>query len=583
MNMTTVASTSTTKAQSFNEYSNICAFIDNNKGIEKACRQFQANKERINALMQSHLHKTGKVTVICDGVELFILCKTGVNGSPCDKCGKRNARRQIQGCTSVTSIKVWMDNHGITINTAEIISKVCEVCSTTDNEHQLLICSKCDHAYHTYCLEMDEVPEEEDWKCPICVNGMKRDGGSNIAILVKKVQTMECDIIKLRKRIFELERVGAYNNKRKKYMDLKIEGGGKGKCKKCGAHTRITKKGDETRCVPPWIVYNIMSKYGVRDSMCHTDFISKVLNENKYCAECKSGMGIIPGGFFDTRNKYESCMLCRTARVTKATNSCSSCAIINLQTNHAEFKEPLQNCVKLLEHTVDCIEKVTTSFDMDPNGIHKHEYPVDEFGKIDFLIEVTDIDDNKHMFAIEVLASKTEDMRIMPHKMLRAKQKLNPFRSYFVMLDIQDRSIEYSCLERLEILRRWIIFAVRYYEYLPSTNMWWFFSDGRRPYSVSDCHHTFYHNPVVISHAPKGIALDWEFCVDPFILSKNDNNKFKKVNEKAVCVNSMMFGNMFEKGDVSRYTLYNIDALQPALLCTMSCSTCMKLLGEKGI
>lgn len=572
--------------QEFLDYSQLCAFIDNSKGNEKLCKQFQSHKEQVNSLMQSFLFKSGQVAIIYISGLLYIKCKTGVNKAPCQTCCKRNARKVEGGCVSVTSISAWMTTHGITIDRNDIISKVCEVCSTTDNEHLLLICSKCNKAYHTYCLEMEEVPEEEDWQCPLCVHGMKSDNkSSNISLLVKKVQTMECDMIKLRKRIFELERVGAYNNKRKKYMDMKIEGGGKGKCKKCGVKTRKNKKDDVIRYSPPWIVYNIMSSSLAR-TMCHTDFISKILNENKYCAECKTEMGIVPGGFFDTRNKHDQCMLCRTSRVAKSTNSCSSCAIISLQTNHAEFKQPLQNCMKLLEHTVECIAKVTTSFDMDPNGIHKHEYPVDEYGKIDFLIEVIDNDDNKHMFAIEVLASKTEDMRLMPHKMLRAKQKLNPFRSYFVMFDIQDRNIEYSCLERLEILRRWIIFAVKYYEYLPSINLWSLFSEGRKPFTVNDNHHTFYHHPVVISHAPKGLVVDWEFCVDPYICSNRDKSVFKKINENAVCLNSMLFANMFEKGNVGRYALYNIDTFQPPLLCKMHCDTCTGLLlqnGGKGI
>ncbi|TFY68028.1 hypothetical protein EVJ58_g1267 [Rhodofomes roseus] len=45
----------------------------------------------------------------------------------------------------------------------------CIVCNTEDNDTPLLACDKCDHPYHTKCLDppLDAVPEGE-WFCPEC-------------------------------------------------------------------------------------------------------------------------------------------------------------------------------------------------------------------------------------------------------------------------------------------------------------------------------------------------------------------------------------------------------------------------------
>lgn len=44
----------------------------------------------------------------------------------------------------------------------------CEICGKTEHEDKLLICDNCNHGWHTYCVGLEGVPEEEHWFCPTC-------------------------------------------------------------------------------------------------------------------------------------------------------------------------------------------------------------------------------------------------------------------------------------------------------------------------------------------------------------------------------------------------------------------------------
>ena len=51
------------------------------------------------------------------------------------------------------------------------MEKICEKCLKPKDDNLLLLCDYCDDAYHTYCLnpKLKKVPEDEIWKCPVCV------------------------------------------------------------------------------------------------------------------------------------------------------------------------------------------------------------------------------------------------------------------------------------------------------------------------------------------------------------------------------------------------------------------------------
>lgn len=52
---------------------------------------------------------------------------------------------------------------------SDINTLVCELCSSGQNEAEILLCDCCDRGYHLYCLmpPLAAVPEG-DWLCPRC-------------------------------------------------------------------------------------------------------------------------------------------------------------------------------------------------------------------------------------------------------------------------------------------------------------------------------------------------------------------------------------------------------------------------------
>ncbi|KAL3147936.1 hypothetical protein ABBQ32_002640 [Trebouxia sp. C0010 RCD-2024] len=50
------------------------------------------------------------------------------------------------------------------------MAETCVVCNNPDAENMLL-CDKCNKGYHTACIGLDHVPEEEFWFCGDCIKG----------------------------------------------------------------------------------------------------------------------------------------------------------------------------------------------------------------------------------------------------------------------------------------------------------------------------------------------------------------------------------------------------------------------------
>ena len=511
--------------------------------------------------------------------KLYIECKM-LNGGPCASCGNLGRRGEI-GSTLISnnqSAKDFMTKHGIRIDVERIVNTNCNICLTSKDEDKLLMCSKCDNGYHSYCvdIDMDDVIDKE-WFCTLCENNIQNVNKGTLTAILNKVDCMQEQIFKLNKRLHDVEVVNAVAKRAHHYIDTKMGSGGTGKCKKCGMNTKTN--GKSSRLSIQHVLFDIMKVVNSR-TMAGKEFIRKIINESKYCTSCKNGMvATCMAPFFDTYSIYKQCMICRSRYVQGSRLSCADCHIGEFQQNHAEYKLPLHRCITLIAHSVREVMSIQTSYDMDPNCIHKHEYPVGEYGKIDFLANIKDEQGRTHMFAIEVMASKVEELTKLPHKMLAAKQNIKPFKSYFVCLDIKDgNGSEYTLLEKLEILRRWMIFAIRYGDYLPSINMWWLFATGRDTYVTSDTdYNAFYRNPLKLFNAPKA-GVDWEFCTDPYMCNENDTNVFNKINAKSDHINMLFTNRIFIEGDYSKYAMYNVDSgYNSILLCKDNCEICKKL------
>ena len=59
-------------------------------------------------------------------------------------------------------------------------SRPCPICNSHDNEEVMLLCDNCDAGYHTYCVDLDAVPDRA-WYCGECiVNGALEPRGGHI-------------------------------------------------------------------------------------------------------------------------------------------------------------------------------------------------------------------------------------------------------------------------------------------------------------------------------------------------------------------------------------------------------------------
>jgi hypothetical protein len=139
----------------------------------------------------------------------------------------------------------------------------------------------------------------------------------------------------------------------------------------------------------------------------------------------------------------------------------------------------------------------------------------------------------------------------------------------------------YTLEQKMEILRRWCIFGIKYRRYLPTMNCWWAFCEDRKPYSIERIH-TLFKSPLVIEHAPAGLRTDWEFETDPMPREQ----KIVELMSKLVDVNKVVFNNTFSLDPASRnlkvYYGYSVDDAPGALACTDckngACNDCKNLL-----
>ncbi|GIL61352.1 hypothetical protein Vafri_15786 [Volvox africanus] len=68
------------------------------------------------------------------------------------------------GCLLWLYPQTWQPAELLALN---LESLRCQVCSRGDDDEQLLLCDGCDRGFHTYCVEMDDIPQGE-WYCPDC-------------------------------------------------------------------------------------------------------------------------------------------------------------------------------------------------------------------------------------------------------------------------------------------------------------------------------------------------------------------------------------------------------------------------------
>jgi len=353
----------------------------------------------------------------------------------------------------------------------------------------------------------------------------------------------------LNARIRQLEK----SLKRKRGLDnlLTVPLGGNGICKGCNKRT----KDNDQRLKPSNIKLALFGTSLARDTHPN-NFTNDVIKCNKYCAECKRAD--VDGNrsykwWFDISNKGTICSLCRCARARLGNMYCGDCDVDKLQRDHAHYKAPMHNAFIVLKEVVHGVTKVKTSLDFDKES---GEMEVDgDF--IDFVITI-DMNAVKHMYFIEIMNTKTENLLKYSDKFAKAREKIQPNKSYLMAFDIKNTAGGYPLVTKIEIMRRWVIFTLLYSEYIPNITNWWFFCLSRNAYAMNDKNSTrFYQEPIRIDKAPRSLnGVPWEFATDMFA---------QLAEEHTLDVNQFMFNGNFAKGMTSGYSLYNSDKEPNAL------------------
>ncbi|KAK4123366.1 hypothetical protein N657DRAFT_573912 [Parathielavia appendiculata] len=90
--------------------------------------------------------------------------------------GKALSTRQVEDKKQAPVVpafdpREWMDEFP---EQPDLIDRRCPVCNSAEDEEVLLLCDSCDAAYHTHCVELDEVPRGP-WFCMECVHALGPD------------------------------------------------------------------------------------------------------------------------------------------------------------------------------------------------------------------------------------------------------------------------------------------------------------------------------------------------------------------------------------------------------------------------
>ena len=565
---------------------------------------------RVSFVFQSPLFKTGRILVFSDEAlgkggrrvkaaksqpgqqvtdvvteqdAIFIECKYGDRMTACIKCNSNAA--EIRGCKKYnpSTWDLFERDHVLEDEEDEEEQEVVADEDEDEEEEEDVapeqeVVADGDAANADVSEDDDSSSDSEHTPLPPKPSVTAAIGSTRAELKRIVFQLVRLELQPLHSRVDTLERMTLPRGKVPVHQSFAKTG--KGKCKGCGLSVNpMTNK----RIKPGLVPLDIMGSqddHGADPRKRSSVDFAKLINRNRYCAPCAAKTNYT---LFDCNNRNVVCMICRNQRGAAAGFICKDCDVERLRKEHATYKKPLHNAFTFLAKTVQGIKEVTTSVNMDPSNLHHGEYPVGTYGSIDFMVMIETDAGVKHMFAIEVMATKIEELPKHAHKFAKAREMIGATKTCVIAFDIKE-SGEYAhtLAQKIDVLRRWVIFAVRYAEHLPNMMNWWLFPT-RNAYSFRESEHmmAFYKDPVKIVGPPVVPGgTDWEFASDVFAVSTDSTkNPFSYLkNVASVDVHEFMF-----KGSFPNYALYNFDKeTNPAaaLRCTkVGCKECATFYG----
>ena len=218
-------------------------------------------------------------------------------------------------------------------------------------------------------------------------------------------------------------------------------------------------------------------------------------------------------------------MVCRVQRTQGHRELCSRCSLSvePFLRGHTINKELFINAINVLRETVGAIVRLNISPEYDPWKDATESASVNapekvKGGNIDVFLEIIDLEQQKHVFVIELQNTHKEGPSRLTHKFAQVVRNHDPAHAYLVCLRLTgELSVLTPITQRIDIFRRWVIFAILYAKSLPRLNHWWFFWEGNQsPLCNSAEISKFLSQPVRIHRPPKPIhpECDWEFATD---------------------------------------------------------------------
>ena len=438
----------------------------------------------------------------------------------------------------------WRKKHEQVNATTIPADLCCSICSKGGDIHddpEMIICDFCEKGFHIYCLSnkmtVDEIPEGK-WYCDDCapliaggitaatklyvdeelnkmkavVNSIDTDMNKKFNGLLSEINVLKSANADLALKIKKGKGVG---NKR----HMEVVAPAPPDYTKC-----ITCKLTDAKCVQLTFCAMPYKKNKDPRDFPSNKIYKEVLMGQRICGHI-SCISRSCSPVIDNANRHVYCRICRSKREASNTGYCSECNqhMTAMTANHATNKAPFQRAINILPDVVMEIESAQFHPEFSPWTTSLPENTVEcevgEKGNIDTVVLITTTDGQKHLFMIEFQNTAREGVSVLTHKFAQSCRYFNPDRAYIFCVNLGGGiEPQYDLGQRIDIVRRWIILAIRHRNIMSVRNHWWFFwSNGGSPLIVGDTKSGFMdENKAVIkiNYPPEGIKSDWEYATD---------------------------------------------------------------------
>jgi hypothetical protein len=310
-------------------------------------------------------------------------------------------------------------------------------------------------------------------------------------------------------------------------------------------------------------------------------------------------------------DKHNMCIMCRVEKInTTASIACNTCKdhAGKMVKNHGlNDKRALIDTLAVLAKVMPGVEVTTTSeYNPVTSAPSGKAFPedLDQGCAIDAMVKI-ETKTGTLAFCIEFQRTKEEKASVLAHKFAHMVSNTKPFTAFLFCVKIDDnfdhvyedeagkkQKVSMSFEQQLDVLRRYIIMAVRYHTKLPPFNVWTFFGDSVRAHVDDKANMPDYFENLhkAFSLAPAALASksDWEFATDPmagFLLPQARKGVVpvpKQWSHMRASVSEMHLMDL-KKSFGQGFPQTSAPGFAGDMRCKSSCKLCTAAFGPKGM